>query len=305
LADHDAVTAAVEIREADLSSYGPLVDLRLAREPRMRRQNAEFILANPSIWRFLHVRTAWIGDELAGWGLTSQPPTFPDDFALLQLYVRKDLERQGVGGALYRELLTTYPEKITRIGTAVSDDDPESLAVAQAHGFTLEQHAIESELELVDLPEPTPIVGVTYEDVSDLTFPDEDAVDAMIVDSQTNPEAVADGIVTRLASIRRTASSLAKVIAVLARVDGAPAAIIVGDIDEGILAIHYTGVGQAFRGRNLAFGLKQFAHRVAADAGATLSNTWNEEGNVGIRAVNRRLGYRVTGGVWRLSRPRP
>ena len=65
-----------------------------------------------------------------------------------------------------------------------------------------------------------------------------------------------------------------------------PAAIITGEIQDAILLINYTGVGQAFRGRNLGYLLKQAAHLQAAAAGATRSYTTNEAGNAGIRHVN-------------------
>ena len=78
----------------------------------------------------------------------------------------------------------------------------------------------------------------------------------------------------------------------LARFGGVPAAIITGEIKDAILLIHYTGVGQAFRGRNLGLPLKQAAHLQAAAAGATLSHTMNEESNAGIRKMNAQLGYR-------------
>ena len=57
-------------------------------------------------------------------------------------------------------------------------------------------------MDLVDLPEPVLPDDVTIEDATGLEFPDADAVEAMLVDSQTNPEAVESGIITRLADLR-------------------------------------------------------------------------------------------------------
>ena len=144
---------------------------------------------------------------------------------------------------------------------------------------------------------------MTLEDVSSLEFPDEDAVEAMLRDSQTNPEA-AEGFVSTLDSYRGIAAKVERTLAALARVDGAPAALIVGEVDLGVLGIAYTGVGRPYRGQNLAFTLKQYGHRLAADAGATLSHTMNEASNAGIRHINAKLGYQVIGGVYRLRRPR-
>jgi GNAT superfamily N-acetyltransferase len=297
-----------EIREGDPAAYQPLVDLELARVPRRRRGHAEFPFVNREKANYFHVRTAHVGGELAGWGFSQQPDIFPPDFALVFVVVAADHGGRGIGRALYEELLTTAPETVTIIGTGVDDEDAESRAIAEAHGFVVNQHGIDSELDLVDLPAPVEIDGLTYEDVSDLVFPDEEAVEAMLLDSQTNPEA-AVGIVSTLASFRRFQATM-PYLAVLARVDGAPAAIITGDIDHdpdgaGVLYIHYTGVGQAFRGRNIGFALKQYAHRVAAERGAVRSFTTNEEENAGIRHVNRKLGYQVVGGMYRMRRPRP
>lgn len=297
-----------EIREGDPSAYEPLVDLELARIPRLRRPYAEFPFVNRDKSNYFHVRTAHVDGELAGWGFALQPDIFPSDFGLVYVVVAAAYGGRGIGRALYDELLATVPETVTIIGTGVDDEDLESKAIAEAHGFIVNQHGIDSEMDLVDLPEPADIDGITYEDVSDLVFPDEEAVEAMLRDSQTNPEA-AVGIVSTLDSFRAFAADQ-DYIAVLARIDGAPAAIIAGDIEEDadgqrILFIHYTGVGQAFRGRNIGFALKQYAHRVAAERGATRSLTTNEEANAGIRHVNRKLGYRIIGGQYRLRRPRP
>lgn len=292
-----------QISAGDPAAYAPLVDLWLARVPSLRRAEAEFPFVNQDKVRYFHLRTAYAGDTLLGWGVSAQPMMFPADFALVNVVVARDRGGRGIGRALYDELLTTVPDTIAFLGTGVSDDDPESLAIAEAHGFAVQQHGINSELLLTDLPEPTAVDGLTFEDVSDLGFPDEEAVEAMLMDSQTNPEA-AMGIRHTLEHMRRFRSTM-DYLAVLARLDGAPVALIAGDIDDGVLSIHYTGVGRAFRGRNIGFALKQYAHRVAAERGATSSYTTNEEGNAGIRRVNANLGYQIVGGVYRLRRPFP
>jgi len=145
---------------------------------------------------------------------------------------------------------------------------------------------------------------VTIEDATGLEFADDDAVEAMLVDSQTNPEAVESGIITQLTDLRLEQAELEHQFAVLARVAGVPAAIITGEIQDAILLIHYTGVGQTFRGRNLGFLLKQAAHLQAAAAGATRSYTTNEAANAGIRHVNKKLGYQVVAGDYRIRRAR-
>jgi GNAT superfamily N-acetyltransferase len=294
---------AVEIRKPDLSSYEPLVQLRLERVPRLRRVQAEWGFLHSDELALFEVRAAYDDGELAGWVSAVQGTWFPPMLAMVHVTMARAHERKGIGGALFEATVAALPAAIDTIGTGVDDKDEESLAIALGHGFDVTQHGIESELALNDLPEPAPSAGVTFDDVSTLEFADEEAVEAMLADSQTNPEAE-EGFVTRLDDFRKTAANVERPVSALARVDGAPAAIVVGEVDDGVLGIAYTGVGRAFRGRGLAFALKQDSHRLAAEGGATVCHTTNEESNVGIRRVNARLGYQVTGGHYRLRRRR-
>ena len=293
----------VAIREPDLSAYEPLVQLRMDRLPRVRRAQAEWPFVHSDEMAYLELRAAYDDGVLVGWGSALRGRWFPPGIAMLTVTVAREHERKGIGGALFRALHGALPADIRTLGTAIDDSEEETLALARAHGFEVNQHGIESELDLSDLPEPEPAPGVTLEDVSTLRFPDEDAVEAMLRDSQTNPEAD-EGFISTLDTFREISAKVDRGVAALARVDGAPAALIVGEVEDGVLSIAYTGVGRAYRGRDLAFTLKQYGHRLAAEAGATLSHTMNEESNTGIRRVNARLGYRVTGGTYRLRRAR-
>ncbi len=294
----------MEITTPDPSSYDAMLDLQLARMPRWERAAAGGVFTLESVWNWRNFRAAYVDGELAGWGFTARPLAFPPDWAILAVVVAAEHAGKRIGTALKAELTTTLPDSATVLASLVDDLDEQSLTIAQHWGYAIEQHGIRSQLELVDLPEPEVPADVTIEDVTGLEFPDAEAIDALLVDSQTNPEAVEDGIVARLDEVRKEQAELGHPFAVLARVEGAPAAIITGEIKDATLFIHYTGVGQAFRGRNLAFILKQAAHLQAAAAGATRSSTTNEETNAGIRHVNAKLGYRVVAGDYRIRRPR-
>ena len=65
----------------------------------------------------------------------------------------------------------------------------------------------------------------------------------------------------------------------------------------GLGAHHATGVARAHRGRGLATALKRAQIDRARAAGLNELVTWNEDGNAPIRAVNARLGYRITRAV--------
>ncbi|MDZ5622841.1 hypothetical protein SFC88_18525 [Nocardioides sp. HM23] len=294
----------MEIVTPDPTTYDAMLDLQLARMRRWERAATAGLFTQVDIWAFRNFRAAYAGDELVGWGFTARPHVFPPDWAVLSVTVAAAHEGGGIGSALRAELTTTLPDAAATLVALVDDLDERALSVAKHWGYAVGQHGINSTLDLVDLPEPERPAGVTIEDATGLEFPDEEAVDAMIVDSQTNPEAVENGIRARLADARVEQAELEHPFAVLARVDGAPAAIITGEIKDGVLLIHYTGVGQAFRGRNLGLLLKQAAHLQAAASGATRSYTTNEAGNAGIRHINAKLGYQVVAGDYRVRRAR-
>ena len=228
----------------------------------------------------------------------------PPAIAMVNVTVARAHERAGRGGALYRALVATLPhgDRDDRAGrrrhrarvardrraptasrspsTASSPSSPSSTCPSRRAG-----------------------PGVTLEDVCSLEFPDEEAVEAMLLDSQTNPEAD-EGFVSTLATYREIAAKVE-------RPDRRPGA---GrrrarrdhrrrDRRTACWASPTPASGRAFRGRGLAFALKQYGHRLAADAGATVCYTMNEEANTGIRHVNAKLGYQVIGGVYRLRRP--
>lgn len=275
------------------------MQLKMARSPRTHRSQAEWAFVHADELEMFQTRAAYVGGELAGWASTVRGKWFPPGIAMIHVTVARAHERQGAGGALFRAMVDDLPAEVSTIGTAVDDAETDSLEIARGWGFEVTQHGIESELPLVDLPTPDAGPGVTFEDVSSLEFPDEEAVEAMLIDSQTNPEA-AEGFISGLSNYREIAAKVDRPTSALARVDGVPAAIIVGEIQNGVLGIAYTGVGRSFRGRGLAFGLKQFGHLLAAEAGATVCHTMNEESNAGIRHVNAKLGYRIIGGIYRL-----
>ncbi len=294
----------MQISTPEPAMYSAMIDLQLARMHRWERAAAGGLFWQEDVWDYRSFRTAYVDGQLAAWGFTARPTTFPPDWAILSVTVAAEHEGQGIGTALRASVTTTLPDTATTLVSLVDDLDERSLAVARHWGYRVQQHAIKSQLDLVDLPEPELPADLTIEDVTGLEFPDADAVDAMLVDSQTNPEAVQNGIVSRLPDVRIEQTELDQPFAALARVDGVPAAIITGEIKDSILLIHYTGVGRSFRGRNLGFLLKQAAHRQAAAAGATRSYTTNEASNAGIRHVNAKLGYQVVAGDYRIQTTR-
>src|SRR4051812_24238846 len=160
---------------------------------------------------------------------------------MLRVVVARDHEGRGVGSALRRFLLPHVPDTTRRLGGGVQDDDPRSLEIVRHWGFGIEEHAIDSALDLAEHPPGLPGLpaGVALEEVSDLAFDDEAAVEAMLRASQTNPEA-AVGFVMTLEKFRTMTTSEEIPVCVVARVGGRPAGITYGTVTAGELYIAYS-----------------------------------------------------------------
>ncbi|NUR05654.1 MAG: hypothetical protein HOQ45_01430, partial [Nocardioidaceae bacterium] len=224
----------------------------------------------------------------------------PAGYRVARVYVDRSAEGRGVGGALAARLRDAVDAEATKVRNRMFDDDPRSLAIARHWGLEVEQHSLTSSMPIADTARPDPPAGVSLEDCPTLSFPDAGAVEAMLLASQTNPEAMR-GLRFTLEGLRTFVSPTDTPVGVLARVSGRPAALSFGARRDEVLHFSYTGVGPTHRGRGLARLVKQHAHWRAATLGATVAVTDNEEHNTGIRHVNQRLGYRVDHGVFWLN----
>jgi GNAT superfamily N-acetyltransferase len=280
-----------------------IVDLTCARLPHLSAAEARWVFeAGDRIQSRAVIEALDAHDRLVAWAATAHPVFAPAGRSFLRVVVSAEHEGRGLGSALRAAAVEQVPEGTTMLVSGVFDDEPRSLEVARHWGFSIDEHAIESELPLVDLPEPDLPDGVTLHESPDFDFDDREAVEEMLLRSQTNPEAE-QGWVFDLAKLASFVGPNETPVCVLARLDGAPAGITTGSVAEGVLTIAYSGIDPPLRGRGLMRLVKQRAHLVAAQAGATVSRTNNEEHNTGIRHVNARLGYTVTSGVYRMSAP--
>ena len=280
-----------------------IVELTCARLPHMPAVEARWVFeAGEKLQGRTVVEALDQHDNLVGWAVTAHPVFAPAGRSFLRVLVSAEHEGHGLGSALRAAVIDRVPRGTTMLVTGVYDDEPRSLEVARHWGFSMVEHAIESELPLVDLPEPVLPDGVTLHEAPDFAFDDRDAVEGMLQRSQTNPEAE-QGWVFDLAKLASFVGEDEVPVCVLARLDGVPAGITTGSVADGALTISYSGIDPPLRGRGLMRLVKQRAHIVAALAGATVSRTHNEEHNAGIRHVNAQLGYAVTSGTYRMSAP--
>ncbi len=299
--------AGVEIEEIDRGDpevTAAVVDLAAARSPHIEPGYVAWHLTGTTYWPDLVALRASQDGRVVGTGWIGLGTGAAAGRTTCYVVVPTAAEGAGVGGLLWRQLLDRVPEGTTQLRTEVFDDDPRSLAVAQHWGFEAEQLSIRSSRDLTGLPAVSVPDDVRLESSPDLRFADQAAVDAMLLASQTNPEA-RGGDAKTCAQLRSVIADADHGIGVVARVDGVPAAIVIGLVDDRTLYVLYTGVDPRFRGRGLALLVKRQAHHAAAAVGATVASTDNEAHNHGIRRVNAELGYHVVVGTYRMKRPYP
>lgn len=302
-ADHGFAIAPLTPAQSDEA-----IALIATRLPALIRTEVGLPFQCPGLFetRTLHGATDLHG-RLMGVGMLTRPSFVPVHRGGLRAVVARKHEGRGVGTALRSALLPLVPQPMTRLGCTVFDDDERSLAVARHWGLSMEEHSVESSLDLTDpgaLPDPVLPAGVTIHEAPDLMFADHDAVAHMLRASQTNPEAAA-GLLMTLEGFVTMLYDGEQPVCVLARVGGVPAGITFGGVAAQTLSIAYSGVDPRFRGHGLMRAVKQRAHQVAARLGGTVSRTNNEEHNSGIRRINADLGYVVQFGVYRMVQDRP
>ena len=293
------ITAARLPEDADeiisfVTSSSPLTDRAILRSA-LTPETAAFL-------RVLVARRS--GRALAGVAVGRAGSNLPAGALFAIVRVSPDSRGQGVGSRLYAGLLADLPDELTRLATGVFHDDEASLAVARHWGFEPAGLSVTTSADVSDASAPTPVEGLTLEAHDDLRFEDEEAVEAMLLASQTNPEFEL-GLVLSLTSFRETAAPGQRPVAALARVEGHPAAISFAVADGDQMHVIYTGVDPARRGSALARRTKEFLHAHASDQGIRTVLTDNDEENPGIRRVNEQLGYTSHSATYWMMRPRP
>ena len=289
----------VEIREAAGADRSAVTALALERCPHTEPWMIEFLFTDSLAFDAFAV--AIDGEEVVGLGYSGNIPGTPLPQRSVYVAVAATHEGAGLGGRLYRHCRAAQGESVTDLRSRVFDDDPRSLAIGNHWGFEVSQRSITSRVELLDVAAPVPPERITLEAADDLAFPDDGAVDAMFVASQTNPEARNNHLMT-LAEIRKYVFPGERGIACLARVDGVPAALCFAIAGDGGVegSVAYTGVDPAFRGRGLGRLVKQHVHHRAHESGVRRLTTDNEEHNEGIRRLNDEMGFTTAYGVYRM-----
>lgn len=233
--------------------------------------------------------------EIVGWATAARSWWHPDpDAGILSMSVDPSRRGEGIGSALAE----VADDHLTRIGVRTtlsrSLDEPAARALARRRGFaqvgamtvsgvdpgTVEPRPVPAGVEIVplaDLDDPAPVYELDLEVSRDI--PNEE-YDAMSLEDWT-AEFWKTPVVDPEASL-------------VARVEGELAGVTMIRVDRpsGRAENNLCGVRRPYRGRGLALLLKSHSLRRAADLGATIVLTDNDETNTPMLAVNTRLGYR-------------
>lgn len=296
----------MEIAEAHLpNDVDEIVDFMVTRTPKQDRVSVRSVLSNKAV-RSQRVLVAREFDgALAGVSVAQASGRLPAGVLSVMVSTRIDHGGRGLGSRLYTAALAGLGDEVVQLVTCVHDGDQTSLDVAHHWGFTRVQRSITISCALADATPPQPPSGhVTFEVCDDLVFDDDEAVEAMLRASQTNPEAE-QGLVLTLSVLREIPTRGQRPVAVLTRVERCPAAISFAVADGDQMHVIYTGVDQARRGRALGRATKEFLHAHARNLGIRLALAESEESNAGIRHVNDQLGYAPHSAWHWLIRARP
>jgi GNAT superfamily N-acetyltransferase len=214
----------------------------------------------------------------------------------LNVRVRPDASRRGIGGELYRSLREHILELDVLRATSMFDESPESIAFAQKRGWA------EKRAETISMLDPRTVTAAPPAGVELVPTSELDPHELHRIDEETTRDLPAlvqieeipydewlgfvwdDPLFTREGSFG-------------AVVDGKVAAIsfLTANLDHGRAFNMFTATAREYRGRGLALAVKLASTRWAAENGITQIVTTNDETNAPMLAINRRLGYKPAG----------
>ena len=186
----------------------------------------------------------------------------------------------------------------------VGADRPDAVAFLERRGFVEFERAHAVRLDLADVAAtPTPAVPDEIELTNLAARPDlvagvhAVALEAFLdIPGGDEPMTAGDLAEFRARDVDRPGIPLAGFIVAVERATGAVvgyASLLDKPGAPGVSFHDMTAVGRAWRGRGLATALKLRTIAWARDNGRTALETGNDEDNLAMQAVNRRLGYRA------------
>lgn len=299
-ADYDAVVAAANSAYADATGQ-PLLPISIADT---READAE----RPDHIKFGRWVAEVNGRVVGAAEYDQDAVRYHPHKYWVDVYVAREFQRQGIGTALYTQMLASLKQHDPLVARcAIRDDQIHSLAFLQQHGWHEAARMWESYLDLTTF-DPTLFAGV------------EQRMRALGIEIKTLPELADDPNRDRklydlVWEIRQDMPSLDPATRpsfeqfVAERLGDKrliPEAYFVAvhqdvyvglnngyhdDSDDRLIHIGQTGVARSWRGRGVAWALKLHGLSYAKAQGYTTVRTTNESTNGSVLAINERLGF--------------
>jgi mycothiol synthase len=233
----------------------------------------------------------------------------------LHCWVAADARGQGIGADLVQRSITFARDQgAFRVLAYVRDDDAASMRFAETHGFSRLHHSFEVVLELAlfdmnrlhELDRFHSDAGVTLTNLQDWsdTLEHRQAMHALMLETlgDVPDEPMQDGFEVFSTWLEKKFFDPSGVqLALDAQGQAVGFSWLMFDAETGQADNWGTGVKREFRRQGLAWALKLECVRWALDRGAKRIVTGNNETNVGMRAINQRLGFERQLGTWEME----
>jgi mycothiol synthase len=296
------------IHEDELAAWVAVVN---ATEP--EPADEEGLIADYADWKRQAPETVWLLAEDAGAAVGAARLTpgwhSPPGVARADVRVLPEARGRGFGSALLDELQRRAdPLGAPTLELEVRDDDPQSLAWAERHGFGEVGRSVRLALDLTGIEEPAvePPDGieiVTWAERPELArgiygvaceaYPDEPGSG----DVEMEPF---EGWLSQ--DMQGSGDRADAVFVALAGDEVAAYAKLAMSVRPGYVMHDMTGVKRSYRGRGIASALKRAEIAWAKREGFRTLETFNDEENAPIRALNDKHGYRPARGSVTLRR---
>jgi mycothiol synthase len=316
------VTRAIEIRPALVADGPAIVDLANEAEPWLPIRYTlgdlamtERNLVPGSIDRRLIAVSSDGAIVGHGW---LRHETWPMGAYRLELRVHPASQRRGIGSELLEALLgepfNGPAGGLPEIATFVVEDSEAGLAFVAHHGF-MERYRVfgwtidPTAFDRGSHPTKPLPAGVRLATLQDVDTPAlRRALYAMLQSVWSDvpsPDPVAPIEYDEWAQAVFGSDRFDAGLIILALDGGAPVGYCRVEIDGEKAWTHFTGVARRHRGHGIAMHLKLESIRIAAERGVRELGTQNHTGNVGMLAINERLGFQRSTAEIRFGLPLP
>ena len=302
-----AIAGTFSIREVQEDELARWVAVVNATEPEPVRE--EGVIRDFLDWKRQAPQTVWLlaedGDTAVGAGRLTPGWHSPPGVTRADVRVSPAARGCGIGSALLDEL----QRRADALGgptleVEVRDDDPGSLGWTEQQGFREAGRSVRLALDLTSIEEPAvaapdgieivtwaerPELAQGIYDVACEAYPDEPGSG----DVEMEPF---EGWLSQ--DMQGSGDRPDAVFVALAGDEVAGYAKLAMSVREGYVMHDMTGVKRSFRGRGIASALKRAEIAWAQREGFRTLETFNDELNAPIRALNEKHGYRpATGSV--------